>query len=275
MQTLIHALNVYAPLALLLSFLGVAYKASLHLARVFTRRRFHGQAPNAVDAPPRLGFLTAVSRVLVFPTKRFSLRSNPVFALGAVFYHVGIVTISAGYAASVAILGYHLFAGHPIPDVSTGAAASDNLSISNLFAIIFGNAEPLQSRFLFGPLARAFVVSTSLVVVSALVGNTLLLLTHLRGRSGAVLGDLDPAAKGLRVRGMFKPSHLAVTALVYAIIWTELLARLDVVHGMVYVHAMLGATLILVFPYTYLFHMLYGFVGVYYAARRWQARYIA
>lgn len=274
MQSLIHVLDVYAPIALLVSFLGVAYKVGLHFVRVLTRRRFHGP-PNAVDAPPRLSFFAALRRVVVFPTRRFSLKSNPVFALGAVFYHVGIVTISAGYALSVAILAGHLFAGDPIPDVSTGAAASGNHAISNLFAIVFGNGEALQSQFLFGPLARPFVILTWIVVVSALVGNTLLLLTHLRGRSGAILGDVDPAAKGLRVRGMFKPSHLAVTLMVYAIIWTELLARLDVIHGMVYLHAILGATLILVFPYTYLFHMLYGVVGWYYATRRWQARYIA
>jgi hypothetical protein len=168
----------------------------------------------------------------------------------------------------VAILGYHALAGDPIPNVAEG-------SFANVFAIVFGNAEPVQSQFLFGALARPFVIATWVVVASALVGNTLLLLTHLLGRSGAVRADIDPAAKGLRVRGKRAPSHLAVTALVYAIIWTEILARLEIVPGIVYVHAMLGATLLLVLPYTYLFHMLYGVIGVYYSARRWQARTIA
>jgi hypothetical protein len=275
MSALIGFLNIYAPIAFVVAGAGVAYKVLSHLVRVLTRHHRRPVRTRAADAPPKLSFFAAARRVIMFPTTRFSFRANPVFVMGAVLYHIGIITISAGYGVSVALLGYHLLAGHPIPDISAGVSQADNHSISNLLAIIFGNGEPLPSAFLFGPLATLFTNVTWAVVVSALAGNTLLLYTHVRGRGGAIVRDLDPAAKGLRVKGMYKTSHLAVTAGVYAIIWTEILARLEVFPGMVYLHAILGTTLILIFPYTYLFHMLYGFVGIYYSARRYQERYIA
>lgn len=275
MSALIAFLDGYAPLALAIAAAGVLYKVLMHLVRTMTRHYRRPRRTPAPDAPRPLGFLEAASRVLAFPTRRFSLHANPVFVLGAVFYHLGIITISAGYAVSVALLGHHLLRGDPVPDLATGVAQSSNHAPSNLLAIIFGNAEPLPSAFLFGSLAPAFVLVTWVVVGSALLGNTLLLYTHLRGRGGAILRDIDPAAKGLRVKGMYKASHLAVTAGVYVIIWTEILARLEVFQGMVYLHAILGTTLILVFPYTYLFHMFYSAVGIYYSARRYQQRYIA
>ncbi len=275
MESLAQFLDAYAPFAIAVALLGVLYKGGLHAARMFTRGRRPGRAPNALDNPPRLSWAQALRKVFVFPTERFSMRANPVFALGAVLYHVGIISIAAGYGLSLVLLAVKLAAGDAIPDVLTGAEASRNLSASNLFAIVFGNAEPLQAGFLFGWGADAFREITWLAVASALVGNTLLLVTHLRGRGGAIVKDLDPAARNLRVRGKYAASHLLVTALVYAIIWTEILARLQVTPGIVYLHATLGATMILVLPYTYLFHMIYGPIGVLYAARRWRERVIA
>jgi nitrate reductase gamma subunit len=275
METLAHFLDAYAPFAIAVALLGVLYKSGMHVGRMFTRGRRPGRAPNAIDNPARLSWLAALRKVFVFPTERFSMRANPVFAMGAVLYHVGIVSIAAGYGLSLVLLAVKLAAGDPIPSVMTGAEASHDLSASNLFAIVFGNAEPLQARFLFGWGAETFREVTWVAVASALVGNTMLLLTHLRGRGGAIVKDLDPAAKGLRVRGKYAPSHLFVTALVYAIIWTEILARLQVAPGVVYLHATLGATMILVLPYTYLFHIIYGPIGVLYAARRWRERTIA
>jgi nitrate reductase gamma subunit len=275
MNTLAHFLDAYAPFAIAVALLGVLYKGGLHVIRMFARGRRPGRAPNAIDNPARLTWLQAFRKVFVFPTERFSMRANPVFALGAVLYHVGIIAIAAGYGLSLVVLAARLAAGDPIPDVLTGAEVSRNLSASNLFAIVFGNAEPLQAAFLFGEGAEAFREITWVAVAGALVGNTLLLLTHLRGRGGAIVKDLDPAAKGLRVRGKYAASHLLVTTLVYAIIWTEILARLQIDPGIVYLHATLGATMILVLPYTYLFHMIYGPIGVLYAARRWRERTIA
>lgn len=275
MHALIPLIDIYAPIALILSAIGILYRVGLQVVRL-PRPRYPGMAHNLLDAPPKLDWLTAVWNVLSFPVTRFNVRANPLVVTGVIFYHLGIITIAGGYALSLLMLGWHLALGvTTVPDISTGAAVSNNFSYSNIFAIIAGNGEPLQAAYLFGPFAEIFRFATWPVVISALFGNSLILFTHLRGRGGAVLNDLDGAAKNVRVKGMFKISHLLVTFIVYSVIWTEILSRLEVVPGIVYLHAILAATLILLLPYTYLFHMVYFPVGVYYAGRRWRERYIA
>lgn len=275
MEVLIQFLDKYALFALIVSFLGIFYKVSLHFIRVMTHPPLPKRITNAVDPVKPVSFFEGVKRFFVFPTNRFAMKGNPVFALGAVLYHIGIITVSTGYGISLALLLFHIINGNPIPDVSTGAEQSYNYSLSNIFAIIFGNGEWLQAKFLFGNFANIFVYGTWVIVIIAFIGNSLLLIVHIFGLSGAITNDIDPAAKNLRLKGRFKFSHFLVTFLVYSIIWTEILARLDVIHGMVYIHSMLGATMILIFPYTYLFHMFYAPVAVYYGARRWSMRYIA
>jgi nitrate reductase gamma subunit len=66
-----------------------------------------------------------------------------------------------------------------------------------------------------------------------------------------------------------------VRLLIFTIIWTELFARLHLVDGIVFVHAFLGLTLLTLFPFTYLFHMVYNFLALFYATRRRMARTIA
>ncbi|NNJ11276.1 hypothetical protein EKD04_013120 [Chloroflexales bacterium ZM16-3] len=56
-----------------------------------------------------------------------------------------------------------------------------------------------------------------------------------------------------------------------SLIWTELLARLDVVQGIVFFHASLGLALFTLFPFTYIFN----FVALYYSARRRSIRAVA
>jgi nitrate reductase gamma subunit len=274
MHALIPVVDMYAPLAILVAMLGFVYRVGLHMARL-SRPHSPGMATNLLDAPPRLSWLTAIWNALSFPVTRFNVRANPILVTGVIFYHIGIITIAAGYALSVLLLAWYVALGYPVPDISTGAAVSNNLSYSNIFAIIFGCGEPLQAEFLFGPLATVFRLGTWAAVACAISGNTLILLTHLLGRGGAILKDLDSAAKGVRRKGMLKPSHLLVTCIVYSVIWTEILSRLEVVPGIVYLHSILGATLILLLPYTYLFHMVYFPVSVFYAARRWRERCIA
>jgi nitrate reductase gamma subunit len=274
MHALIPVLNIYAPVALLIAMLGITYKVGQHVVRI-SRPRYPGMATNLLDAPPKLPWLSAIWNVLSFPVTRFNVRANPILVTGVIFYHIGIITIAASYALSVLLLAWYVALGYPVPDISTGATVSQNLSYSNIFAIIFGCGEPLQSEFLFGPLAGPFRAVTWMLVGSAVFGNTMILLTHLLGRGGAILHDLDNAAQGVRRKGVFKPSHLLVTFMVYSVIWTEILSRLEVVPGIVYLHSMLGATLILILPFSYLFHMVYFPVSVFYAARRWRERYVA
>ncbi|MFN3603204.1 MAG: hypothetical protein ACK4UJ_00685 [Leptonema sp. (in: bacteria)] len=275
MESLIQFLDQYALVALAISFLGVAYKVLLHFIRVFTHPPLPKINTNALDPVEPRSWFESIKLFFAFPTSRFALKGNPIFALGAVLYHIGIITVSTGYGISLLILLYHILNGNPIPDVSTGAEQSMNYSLSNIFAIIFGNGEWLQARFLFGNFSNIFVYGTWVIVISAFVGNSLLLIVHIFGLSGAITRDIDPALKNVRMKGRFKFSHFAVTFLVYAIIWTEILARLDIVHGMVYIHSILGATMIMIFPYSYLFHMFYAPVAVYYGARRWRMRYTA
>ncbi len=274
MHAFIPFLDVYTPIALLITIAGFAHKVGMHVVRL-SRPPTPGLAINLLDAPPKLGWLAAAWDVLSFPVTRFNVRANPVLVWGVVFYHMGIITIITGYALSTLLVCGYLAFGLPIPDVSTGIPVSYNISYSNVFAIIFGNGEPLQSMFLFGPLAGAFRLVTWLAVLSALFGNSLILITHILGRGGAIVGDIDKAAKKIRIKGMFTASHLVITLVVYTIIWTEILSRIDAVHGIVYLHSVIGVTLILMMPYTYLFHMMYFPVSIFYAARRRRERCIA
>lgn len=274
MHAFIPFLNVYTPIALLITIAGLTYRIGIHVVRL-SRPPSPGLVTNLLDAPPKLDWLAAIWNVLSFPVTRFNVRANPVLVWGVVLYHVGVITIIAGYALSTLLVCGYLALGLPIPDVSTGISVSYNISYSNVLAVIFGNGEPLQSAFLFGPLAGAFKLLTWLAVISALCGNSLILITHILGRGGAIVGDIDRAAKKIRIKGMFTVSHVLITLVVYTIIWTEILSRIDAVHGIVYLHSVIGITLILMMPYTYLFHMVYFPVSMYYSARRWRERCIA
>jgi nitrate reductase gamma subunit len=66
-----------------------------------------------------------------------------------------------------------------------------------------------------------------------------------------------------------------VRLLIFSIIWTELLARLHVVEGIVFAHAFLGLLLLSMLPFTYLFHIVYNFLAIFYAVRRRMNRAIA
>jgi nitrate reductase gamma subunit len=69
--------------------------------------------------------------------------------------------------------------------------------------------------------------------------------------------------------------RVAVRLVIFTIIWTELLARLEAVEGIVFVHAFLGLVLLTLLPFTYLFHMIYNVLAAWYAVRRRMARTIA
>ncbi|GIX40560.1 MAG: hypothetical protein KatS3mg129_0293 [Leptospiraceae bacterium] len=275
METIIIFLDHYALVSLIISVIGILYKVVLHFLRLYTHPPvLKPYKNNTIDGIQPRGMMESIVKFFLTPTKH-ATRGNPLFAIGAVLYHIGIITVSTGYGISLLILLYHILKGNPIPDISTGMTESYNYSLSNIFAIIFGNGEWLQAKFLFGDLADLFVYFTWIIVISAFIGNSLLMIVHIFSLSGAIIKDIDPAAKGVRLKGRFNLSHLLFTSLVYAIIWTEILARLEIFHGMVYIHSILGATMILIFPYSYLFHMFYAPVAVYYGARRWRYRYIA
>lgn len=274
-MNLLEFLNAYAYLAFALFFLGTALRLGRLLRVALTRRKPRGRTPSAIDAPSKMPTFEALGGVLLEPVMRFHLRANRLWAWGYVLYHIAIAVILSGYALSALLLAPRVLRGSPVPDVALGLPASYNYSPANLLAVVFGNAEHLQANYLFGDFAQVFVVLTWLAVLLGLMGSGSLLLVHLKGRLGAVLGDLDPAARGVRQRGRLSLEHLLITLLVFTIIITEILARLELVPGIVFYHAALGLTLFAVFPFTYLFHMLYGLVAVYFAVRRRRERTVA
>ncbi len=274
-MTIEEFLTIYAPIAFGLFILGTSIRLGRWIKAVLTKKKFRGRTESALDAPEPMGTFEALKAVLFGPITHFYLKANKTWARGYIFYHIAIITILSGYGISALILAYHIALGHPVPDVARGLEESYNYTIPNLLAIVFGNAEHLQAPFLFGGLASAFIGVTWIAVLSGLFGNFNLLITILRKKSGAVLSDIDEAAKGIRTHGHFSWEHLFVTLLVFSIIWTEILARLQIVPNIVYYHAALGLTIFAVFPFTYLFHIVYAFIAVYYATKRRIDRTIA
>jgi hypothetical protein len=271
----ITILNIVAPVAFSIFLLGIGLKLGRVLLALVTRRRFHGITERFEGAPPRLGAIESLQAVLFDPINHFYRRANRTWSRGYVFYHLAIVTEVIGYSISALIVLTHVLAGSTVPDVALHRHESHNYSPANLLALVFGNGEALQGQFLFGSLAPLFAGFTWVAVGFAVVGNLHLLVTLLRRRSAAVLSDLDPAARGVRVAGRLPWDRLLVRSLIFCIIWTELFARLELVPDVVFVHAALGLALFTLFPFTYLFHMVYAMVAVFFATRRRMARTLA
>lgn len=268
-------LNVFAPLALGVFLIGLSLRMGRVLKASVTRRPFRGITPRFEGAPPRLGAWEALKAVLFDPINHFYKKANPTWNRGYVFYHMAIITEVMGYSLSALIVGAHILAGGTVPDVALHLKESYNYAPANLLAIIFGNGEPLQAQFLFGSLAPFFVGFTWVAVAFAVIGNLNLMITLLRKRSGAVVNDIDAASRGVRIKGRMTWDRLLIRSLIFTIIWTELFARLDLIHGIVFVHGALGLVLFTLFPFTYLFHMVYSLFAVFFATRRRMARTIA
>ena len=272
---LITFLNIFAPVAFTIFLVGLGLRLGRVAKAALTRRHFRGITPNFIGAPPPMPWHQALKAVLVNPLTHFHRQTNPTWGRGYVLYHLAIVTEVVGYSLSALIVGASLLIGRALPDVALHLEQSNNTSPANLLALVFGNGEPLQAHFLFGSLAPLFVAVTWVAVVLAVAGNLSLMITLLRRRSGAVVADLDHAAQGLRLAGRRPWDRLLVRGLIFCIIWTELLARLELVPGIVYVHGALGLALFTLFPFTYLFHMVYALLAVAVATRRRMVRTLA
>ncbi|ACL24241.1 hypothetical protein [Chloroflexus aggregans] len=272
---MIDLLNIIAPVALTIFVVGVGLRLGRFGVALLTKRHPRGVSPTFVPMPRRMGVLAALNAVLFGPFKHFYRRSNPTWGRGYLLYHVAIITEVIGYSISALIVFAAIVLGRPVPDVSLHLEESFNYSPANLLAIIFGNGEMLQARFLFGDAAPIFIGITWVAVGFAVLGNLHLMTVLLRRWSGAVVGDIDHAAKGIRTPGRRPWDRMLVRTIIFFIIWTELLARLHIVPGIVYFHALLGLALFVLLPFTYLFHMVYNFLAVFYAVRRRMARTIA
>lgn len=268
-------INTIAPFALTIFVVGLGMRFGRWARKAAFRQRLRGMTRDFASGAAPLGLLQSLRLVLLSPITRFAGRANRTWARGYLFYHLAIITKGIGYSLAGLIVLWHVLQHNPVPDVAAHSAASYNYSAANLLALVFGNGESLQSTFLFGELAQLFVTVTWVAVLFAVAGNLHLLYTAVRRRNGAVLAGIDPAAADVRTRGWLLWDRVAVRLLIFCIIWTELLARLHVVDGIVFGHALLGLLLLTILPFTYLFHMVYNFLAVFYAVRRWRNRAIA
>lgn len=275
MMLIIDVLNIIAPVAFAILLIGTGVRLGRFAWVLVTRRRFRGVTPTFEHAPRRLGVFEALRLVLFGPHKHFHKRANPTWGRGYAYYHIAIITEVIGYSISAFIVFIHVLLRKPVPDVALHLEESFNYTPANLLAIIFGNGEALQSHFLFGDLAPYFVGITWIAVGFAVVGNLHLMVTLLRKWSGAVTSDIDHVARGIRTPGLLQWDRVLVRTIIFSIIWTELLARLSLVHGIVYIHALLGIVLFTLLPFTYLFHIIYNFIAVFYAVQRRMARTVA
>ncbi len=278
-MNIIAFLNTYGSIAIGIMIAGAGYRILRHIYLVFTKGRPKGRAMNAADNPNFYSFGSAVRKtVYTFPAKGFGFNSNKLYTWGLILYHVDIISITIGYIASLIIVLNDVLAGVMIPDISGGFELSTNYSVGNILTIVFGNAGKLQSAYLFGSSAELFVNATWVAIFFAVLGNTSILLARItQNGGGSVVSDIDPAAKGIRVGGIKNKSHVFVTLMITAIIWSEILSRTGISGAahMEYYHAILGATLLMIAPFTYLFHIFYVPVYLYYGAKRWRHRFLA
>lgn len=273
----INVLQVFAPLALAVFAIGVAPKFIRWGRGVLAGGTFSGRSKNEIDSPERESPLRALVRVLYKPMT-FSSGANASWTAGYALYHVGIITIFAGYSLAAALLGVNILLGNPVPNMTTGEF-TQQLSLVNLLAIVFGNAESPAREFLFGPAAPVFLGVTWVAVISAFLGNVALFGNAFRNK-GAIVGDIHEAARGFRTSGRFSLEHVLITGLVFGIVITELLARLAssvpaIPHNMLYYHLLLAMAIVVLTPFTFLKHIVFFPITLYYATRRRVTRTIA
>ncbi len=257
-------LNHYAVFAGVILFLALALKyAQLIQLRIsvnppMSRKEFSGVAI-------RLPFFTSLRHAVYTPMQRFHMKTNCVWTVGYAVYHMALVLLLLGYAVSALIVLAKIGLRMPVPDVAMGGVSAQSLSVANVLAIVFGNAEHFQSHFLFGPYASWFLNITWVEVGCAALGNACLLVTLLSKRSGAVRGDMDEPSRGVRIAGGFSWQHLVVRLLIFLIIWLEIFGRMGVSPSVVYYHAFAGVTLLLLLPFVYLRHIAFVPVALYQA----------
>lgn len=274
---LYQLLNFYTIVAVIVFVLGLA----LHLGRWFlsfsSRRRYRGITKQFEGGPTHLSFLEGVRDVLFGPVKNFYHRANPTWNRGYMLYHIAIVTKAITYAVAAIIVFANVLLQRPVPDVAVHAKESFNYAPANIASIIFGSGEELQAHFLFGDILGPIVMAiTWVALIFAVVGNLHMVYTTLRNRgASAILRDIDHAARGIRTAGFPKWDRALVRTIIFAIIWADIISRLHLVENIVFFHAFLGMTLLLIFPFTYLFHMVYNVVALMYSARRRMLRTIA
>jgi hypothetical protein len=247
-------LNVAVVLALG-SFLG---GSACKIARVWRLSRpYVAPSVEIVDAPPRASLASSVAELVTGPALRFHRKSDPVWMFGCLAYHLAILLVVSGYAASSLALVARVLSGAPVPSLVEGAA---RLSPANVLTLIFGSTEAGASAYLFGDLAPTHRSLAASELPLALVGNLSFLYAIVRRRRDGTPRGLDCAAGGLRLEERSAPrrpgrQQLAVRLVILAIIGTEFAGQFGLVPGVALYHALLALLIIGVAPFTYLAHI--------------------
>ena len=237
------------------SICGIGLLDKLFQLVVVKSSRHTPAAIKTIDAPSPPSFKTIAHNMVLGPGKHFHHKANLVWTIGYTFYHIAIFTLFTSYAISTVILLRKITLGIPIPDFQQPASIATNLSISNILAYIFGNAEPFPSHFLFGKFAPFFHLTAWIDLPFALIGNGCLLYTVLRKRIGAIRFDIDEAMQNTRIKGMFSGQHLMVRIIILSIILSEFIGRLGWIPTIAFYHSILALSLIAILPFTYLVHI--------------------
>lgn len=268
----LHAgLTAYCILVLGAGFVGLGSQG-LRLLGVGERKV--RAARTLIDRAEPKTWRAAAWEFLTGPARAYHVRSSRLWTCGYACYHAAIFMVVTGYAFSLARLVQAFFFG-TIPEFDTGLPGPQSHSIANGLAFVFGNAEQFPSTFLFGRFAPWFRGLTACELPLAVTGNACLLYAALRKDTGAIRRDLDPAAGGLRLDGIFSGQHLLVRLIILAIIAMEFAGRFAWLPGVAYAHAFLGLTLIGLVPFTYLRHIPLAPLAVWQAVRRRRWRTIA
>lgn len=270
-------LNAYVFLAVVLFAAGLTLKLGRLLKVAIFNHKLRGVTQDFNGGPEPMSFLSAVKSVLVDPMTHFYRKANPSWNRGYMLYHIAIITKSVGYGLAAVLLLVHFVLGNPIPDIASHGEMGFSYTPANIAAIVFGSGETIQAHFLFGDAGgSAFIIITGIALVFAVVGNLHMVYTTLRNRgASAILHDIDSAMKNVRTNGFPKWDRVLVRTIIFLIIYTDIVARLHLISGAVFFHAFLGASLLLIFPFTYLFHMVYNVLALFYSARRRMARTVA
>jgi len=184
----------------------------------------------------------------ISPKKNFHRLSRPIWSIGSMLYHVGLVSLFFGYFLSAGIVIFKIVTKDSIPLADVTFHQSQSYEPSNILAFIFGNAEPFAAPYLFGQYSDLFVTTSLVQIMIASFGNGLLLFSLLSSRVQPGKPKL-PRSKFIQ--------RLLVRVLIGMIIWAEISSRIFHSPMVLYGHIILGLSLILLIPLFYLNHIIF------------------
>jgi hypothetical protein len=185
------------------------------------------------DAPRPNPAITTGKAVLLRPLQRFHFVTRRAWSVGYFCYHTALLSVLTVYGwCAVAVL-VRSMQSVPLPSY-TGLPAD---GFGRVVSLILGSGDPALGAYLFGSYRHLFRAFGWCELGVAMTGNVALLI-----------GWFSEIPRR-------KPSHLLVRTLIFAIIQTEWLGRLQLVNWATGLHTVLGLTLLLMAPYCYLAHI--------------------